>query len=205
MDFTTLQADLFAQGFDYLNDGGTGLARAKRYINYAYHELCDLAEWPFLQAVQTGPAPLVIADLGTVESVIDTTRKVKLVPTDRRDLTDGNPDLTVTGSPCEYFITLGTTINVWPLNTTDTLSVQYWKDPADLSAGGDTPILPARYHGLIVVGAAREALLENNDAGDYQLYDNEWQRGVARMTAKLLLSQHDRPAEQAMLADHLDA
>ena len=52
-----LRTEVFSP-YSYLNDSGTQAARVDRWINQAYHELCDQAPWPFLEATSTGAAPL---------------------------------------------------------------------------------------------------------------------------------------------------
>lgn len=203
MDFQALQTEFFAHGFDRFNDAGVGLTRAKRFINSAYQEICDLHDWPFLEASTTNTPPLNIADMRTVESVIDTTSKRKLVPIDRRDLTDYCPDLTVTGDPGYYYLTLGTTINVFPV-AAHNLLVRYWRVAPDLVNNADLPAFPARYHELIVLGACRRALVDDTDSPDYQLIDTEYQRGISIMAEKLGVLQHDRPDTQSMVSFHED-
>src|SRR3954465_13450910 len=127
MDFATLKTEFYARGFDYLNDSGAGTARAGRWVNQAYLELCELGGWPFLDATATGAAPLTIADLRTVESVVDTATNTILAHVDRRTATEWDPTLPATGPPCIYWIAGGTTITTYP--TGGTLSVRYWKVP----------------------------------------------------------------------------
>jgi hypothetical protein len=81
LDFTTLQTEFFARGFDYLNDAGTGLIRAKRWINDSYNEICQTADWPFLETSVTAANPQTIADARKILTVHDATNHLPLRPT----------------------------------------------------------------------------------------------------------------------------
>lgn len=204
MTFGVLQSEVFGRGVNYLNDGGAGVSRVKRWINVAYQELCDAEDWPFLQALATGSAPLTIANLGVVESV---TRDngVKLYPADRRQLTEDYNGLADTGGTAvSYYVAPGPSIVVYPAETI-TISVRYWKVAGDLVVDADTPVVPARFHELIVLGALRRAFLEESDAGDYGAVDAEWQRGVQSMRERVLLWHRDGNTQQLSISGHGDS
>lgn len=188
-DFSTLQADLFALGFDTLNDAGTGLARAKRYLNLAYKELVGEELWSFRETDATGAAPLTITDLGVVASVVDTAQRRPLQPVERQTLVDAYTIVTTAGSP-RYFFLLGKQVNTFPVG--GTLSVHYWKQAADLSASGDLPIVPDEWHDGILLGAARRAALR--EAQDYELaraYEGERQQVLKQMIDEGLAQVQD--------------
>jgi hypothetical protein len=123
--------------------------RAGRFINDAYQELCDCESWPFLEDAHTGTSPATIADYRKVQTVVDTTHDRRLSFITETDLRSIDPELAQTGAPSAYYLTGGDTINVWPVSTVD-LRVDFLKVPTDMSADGDEPLPPARYHGLIV-------------------------------------------------------
>src|ERR1044072_2045231 len=162
MNCEELVASLKAQGFDYLST-----AECTLLINDAYLiDICESDEWPFLEATREGTAPLELLDLRAVSYVIDATQDVKLEPLRLERLTDAvDPTVQTTGTPEYYYVTSGTTINVYPTNSSDTLQVRYFKTPAELS-GTDEPLLPKRFHSLIVDGA-RARGYENSD--DWEL------------------------------------
>lgn len=192
MDFSTLQTDVFARGFQRLNDAGAGLARVKRWINAAYDEICEQADWPFLEASAAGAAPLTVADLRTIESVVVTTTGEKLYPRRRQLLQDEGVLLTDAGSPQYYYVTGGTVVSVYPLNT-GSITVKYWKTPADLSTGADLPLIPVRFHDLIVEAAAMKAHRYQGDYEGAAACSQEYQRLLAIMWNSLLDQQHDQP------------
>src|SRR3954462_2289412 len=93
--FSDLRTELSRRGFDYLDS-----TRLGNFTNDAYlRDICEVQDWPFLEASTSGTAPVTVSDLRTVEYVIDSTNGVKLSPIDRRNLTDWTVDLTTTGTP----------------------------------------------------------------------------------------------------------
>lgn len=151
LDFLAMQTEVLARGFDYLDT-----TRLKRWINDAAHQIDDLEPWLYLQASTTGTAPLTIADLGRIESVVDVANLNVLTYVDRRDVTDYVADLTTTGSPSMYFVTGGTVVTTYPLSTR-TLTVRYSKVATDMSATTDTPAMPDRFRMAIVEYAVAQA------------------------------------------------
>lgn len=186
MDFASLKQEFQNRGFHYLSD-----LRQGYFINRSYTELCAEEDWPFLEASTTGTAPITISDLRTVSRVIDSTNKYKLRPMDVRNITDDDTDLTTTGTPTYYYITAGTTVNVYPANTTDTISVSYWKTPTDLSDDSDTPLVPATWHQVIVDGAVAYAYFDSDNFEAATQTMQLWEVGKARMMDALLSQQHD--------------
>lgn len=197
MNLAEIVTEFQSRGFDYLST-----TRAENYANDAYLiDICEQEDWPFLDATTSGAAPLTISDLRTLESVIDSTQAVKLKPLDRRHLTDDwNTDLSTPGTPTFYYLTSGSIVNVFPANTTDTLAVRYWKVPERLTSG-DTPLLPSRFHSLIVDAAVARAY---EDSDDYELAQNAWanfQNRLQAMRDALLEQQHDGPDDFVVITD----
>jgi hypothetical protein len=63
---------------------------------------------------------------------------------DVRDITSWNVDLDTAGNPTNFWLDGMTTLRVWPLNTTDTISVRYLKTVNTLTADTDTTVFPGR-------------------------------------------------------------
>lgn len=183
----TLRTEFQARGFDF-----DSAARVDAWINRAYMELAEEEEWPWLYTTTSGAAPLAVSDVRMIESVIDTTTGVKLVPLDRRHLTDISNDLAITGSPTFYYFSAESTIDVYPA-ATDTLAVRYWKVPAELSADGDTPLLPSRFHQLLVDGALVFGYYDTDNFEAALQCRDLFESGKARMRESLMVRQADRP------------
>jgi hypothetical protein len=148
MNLADLRTELLARGFDYLD--APLHPRPNQYLNRAYHAICDAYEWPFLEADAVGTAPLTIPDLRAVLGVLDTTHEVKLRYIDRRRLLDIDPGIGHEGSPALWFQSAQDQLSVYPLNTSASITVRYVKVPEDLEVDTDVPIIPARFHMLIV-------------------------------------------------------
>lgn len=160
MNFSELVAALQSRGFDYLST-----SECEGYVNDAYRlDICEAADWEFLSTTATGTSPLEVTDLRSIEYVINSTQERKMKSRDRRFITDFNPDLSAKGNSVYYYVTGGNTINLYP-SSEDTMSVRYYKVAPKLT-GTDTPLLPERFHTLIVDGAVARAY-ENSD--DYEL------------------------------------
>jgi hypothetical protein len=186
MNYTQLQQEVFDSGLGYLNDAGTGLLRVQRWINQAYLEVCATDNWSFLETNLVTAAPVTISDLARVLVVLDTTNDVALEQSEYTSLLNGVAlgDVTTTGLP-QYWYLSGFTLSVFPVSTLS-LSIRYIKTPAELSSPGDTPVIPTEFHDLIVLGAWRRGLLDDQDAGDMALVKGEWNERVQMMREKYL-------------------
>lgn len=182
---------------------GAGKARVKRFLNFGYlTEICGAEDWPFLEDTEEGVAPLKVTDLRSISEVIDSTQERKLLPMDRRTITDTyGAILTTPGTPAFYYLSTGLTVNVFPANTTDTLAVDYYKVPAELAKDTDEPLLPERWHYLLVTAAEIPAYRERNN---YEAANNsrtELERGLTEMANELLGWSHDVPEESIAATD----
>jgi hypothetical protein len=182
--FLELQTEFYARGYDYLNDGGTGATRAKAWLNQAYLELCEEDLWPFLLTTSTGAAPLTIADVRTIYTVVDTAANNVLAPAQEDELIDTYTTLTTTGTPLWFYMS-DTSVKVYPVG--GTLSVRYWKVPAELSANNDVAVVPPRFCNLVVDGAVRRSCNDNDDANGARQTEDERQRGLDLMRRSLLM------------------
>lgn len=191
MKFEELQTEVFERGFDDLNDAGIGLTRVRRWLNSAYRELNDFTSWPYLEATKEGVAPLTIADLAHVLSVVDLTHENQLDPADRRAIVGIDPKITSKGIAVSWFMEGSETLRVYPLDTTSSFAVRYLKVPAELVAAGDVPILPAVYHELIVEGAVIRAYKNRDNYEAAQFVRQEWRLGVEGMVKALIKRNFD--------------
>lgn len=192
MDFSTLQSEVFRRGFDYLSDAGTGLASAKRWINEAYHEINEAEDWPYLVVTSAGAAPLTITDARKVLSVVDTVQAVQLTGTTQRALLRVFASVATAGTAEWWWHdTAGTAVKIYPTSVNN-ISVTYLKVPVDLSAGGDTPIVPARYHELIVNGAVRRAYEDSDNYEAAAGVQREIDAGINQMRIALLRPEPGR-------------
>ena len=201
MTLEELVTELKARGFDYLPT-----SRCQRYLNDAYLlDICETEDWPFLNASEEGPAPLTIADLRSIHIVINSSQGYKLSPVDPREITDNfDSDLSRPGNPAFWYLTNDQTIAVFPTSGTDKLLVTYLRAPSALQST-DSPVLPTRFHTLIVDGAVARAY---EDSDDYELAQNareNFEARLARMRESLLGQNRDVPGEYIAIIDPGDA
>jgi hypothetical protein len=190
-----LTTAFLARGFDYMSTG-----EAELLINDAY--LVDIAtveNWPFLEAQRETTAPVTIENLETIELVVDMTQGVKLHPLDLRNLTDDYPLRQETGTPSFYYVAEGV-MNVYPVNTTDTLLVRYRAAPTALT-GNATPIIPTRFHSLIIDGAVARAYEGSDDYELAQSAATTFQSRLQRMREVLLEQYRDGPHQFVQLTN----
>lgn len=199
LDFTALQTEVYARGFDFLNDAGVGATRVKRWINEAVHELDAEENWDYLFGSSTGVAPLTVADLDKVESVVDVAALNALLQIDRESLAQDAVDLTTTGQAAYWYKTAPTTIAVFPVSTA-TLTVRYLKFGPDLSAGADVPLVPDRWRQAIVEKAVAKAARDSDDTAKANDSMGEYQRIVQQMRSSML-NPPDRQARTTYALD----
>lgn len=201
MTFSELASEFYARGFDYLNQDAAGRIRAKRWLNEAYLEdICADEPWDFLRATASGTAPLTVSDVDTIEAVWNDTQDYVLSETTAGDVELAGVDISTAGTAAYWYFTSATTIAVYPTNTMDTLRVRYFKIPTELSADGDTPLLPARWHSLIVDAAVVRAYWDTDNPEMGQALE---QRFLNRK-AKMLAAEHVRSVEPLSISSYAE-
>lgn len=175
-------------------------------INIAYLQLCGMYQWPFLEESAVGTAPLQITDLGTVEAVIVTSDSNReLVPAEWRWLVATYGDLSVDGTPEYYYVAnpSGTLqVATYP-ESTETIGVQYFEIPAELT-GTDTPVVPARYHDIVVDLAVCMAYRDSDNHGAAEALQAHVDRRVGQMVAEQFSQQVQGPGFQQIRAGSAD-
>lgn len=158
MNLGEARTEFQARGFDYLSS-----TRCNAYLNRALAAIATHATWPWLEATASGTAPLTITDLRAVLSCVDTTTGTELAPADRRALVALYTTLTDTGPPEWWHRTSLTEVSVYPLNTTDTITVRYVAHEAELTSDSSSPLLPSRHHNVWVDRAVIEAYSDSDN------------------------------------------
>lgn len=194
-----MQDEFRARGTAYLDDSA-GLARAKRWLNQSYQELCAAHEWPFLELGDaSGAAPLTITDLMHVLAVTDTTGGVRsLVHKDRRNLVRSYGDLTAVGTPTWFYFT-NNSVRTYPTSA-DTIAVHYLKVPTELVNDGDEPIVPDRFQDLIIDGAMRRAYKDSDNFESVPALREIWEVDVGAMIQALTPQDYSRPEQIEVVA-----
>lgn len=195
MTFAQMLIEFKARGFNHLG------SRAEQYLQDGYlRDIAEEEDWFWLEETKEGPAPLTISDLRAVEQVIDVTNVEKLEPLILPRITDERSvDLTETGTPSVYYITQGTTVNVFPL-ATNTLQVNYFKVPPELS-GEAEPLMPKRWHSLIIDAAVARAYRNSDDYELSSAAKATFEAELQKMRESLLNPQHDAPDDRVVVED----
>lgn len=191
MTFKELWEEAASRGFRDMLDPAR-LPRLKQWVNEAYREIIDTAQWPFLEATKEGTAPLTIADLGHVLSVTNKTVEAPVDFLDRRTAVDLDPALDDTGTAQYWYREGETSLRAYPADTSSTLVVRYLRVAARLTADGDVPLIPTDYLYLVVDGTVVRALRNRDNYEAAQFVRQEWGRGVAQMKRALLKPNYDR-------------
>lgn len=69
------------------------------------------------------------------------------------------PDPTNTGDPLYYYVTGVDTSNVWQIglypipSTAENIQIRYLRTPSDMSSDSDLPVMPEKFHDILVYGA----------------------------------------------------
>lgn len=196
MNFNAMVIEFKARGFNNMG------ARTEDYLRDSYMlDICEGEDWPFLEASKEGTAPLEIADLRTIEYVTNVTQEKKLQPLVKGRITDYfSPDLSTPGSPEVYYLTEGDTVNVYPVSTTDKIAVRYWKVPEELS-GEKEPLMPKRWHSLVIDGAVARALTSSDDYELSTAAKVQFDTRLEQMRESLMNLQHDAPDDFMVVED----
>lgn len=186
--YIALAAEFAARGYDYLDS-----TRVSRYINRGYLALCDEYPWPFLETELTAQtAPVTIADLDQVLYVADATNNQEIYGEDQRTVSAADPARSASGSPLSWYITGGTVLNLYPANTSVSLTIRYIKVPTEIS-GSTEPLVPQRYRNLITDYAVYLALKDNDEWDAAMAAKTLWDAEVQKMYARLAHQNMQNP------------
>lgn len=186
MTLAQLRTSLQAKG--YATDSATSQTEM---INSVYRALAGKRRWPWLEAQATvalvaGTTSYSIAaitdwlhpDAARIEISTEYPELEYQAPKDFRDLQHVDRDR---GVPQAWTWMRGQ-LHVWPSpDRAYTLTVEYTKDPADLSADGDTPVFAATYHDVLVWGAAKEIAYRQRDWAAHQYAKQEYDQRFGEM------------------------
>lgn len=188
LDFSTMQMEVMERLSATTDRANT--VRLRRWVNAAARQLDDEEDWEYLFTSTTGVAPLTIADLDTVQSVVDVVNLNPLRQVDKEALARDVADLTTAGLASYWYRTAPTVIATYPVSTA-TLTVKYFKYmSADMVASTDVPLAPDRFREAIVELACAKGYRDVGDANNVQGCLTEYARLLVAMR-KTLLPQLD--------------
>lgn len=198
MSFLDLQNELISVPAARFKE--TQRASVMRWLNLAYAKLWVLDDWTFRQA--TG-SPTVTAGSSTVGSVpTDFSNSLGFWRADGCELNYLKPRAfynryagqTTTGKPSDFTVVNGA-VSVGPVsNETATYTLLYGRAAPELDDDGDVPLIPDKFHYLLVHGATIVGLVQEQDF-TYQFQAGQWQEGVQTMQMEYLDDQRGQPAQ----------
>src|SRR4051794_31107388 len=130
MNLTQAQAEMRARGFDYLDT-----ARLTFMLNNARNEFEDYWQWPWLDKVIAGPAPLTIPDFKLMQSVQLGTSQ-ELLYADPRQIAATDSDLAAVGQPTYWWLegpSPTTILHTWPTQAGAVVNALYTSESPELT------------------------------------------------------------------------
>lgn len=155
MNLSELVQEVIGRGYSY--ESTTVIESA---IQRHYQRLEARYVWPWREATKEGIAPFEIKDLRDILSVTNVTQERPLYGQTRQWLAERFSNLEESGLPLWWWLD-NLTLRIFPISTTETISVRYAKKPAVLTAESE-PAMPSEWHYLIVDSAIVD-LLKSND------------------------------------------
>lgn len=177
-------------------------------LNDVYHDFNNLESWPYLQKLVTGTSTsgngqlfASTLDIKQVLSLVNTTQGYALTPVDADTFYKDFASMsTAIGYPAVYYLTTvdavapnGWNIFTWsiPNNSTDSYQLRYLYIAPDLALS-DTPVIPARYHRILVYAVLAELYDQEDDMDAAMRMQGKYDRRLARIRDDLWSRQYDR-------------
>ena len=179
----------------------------KDFINKAQRDIINSeVEWPFTVVNQSftttagtaeydreSDAKTVDYDSFTIQESGDTSeRKLKYISFDeyleRRNEADTNPNASARALSEYVYTTPDNKIGLSPVPDKDTYTVRYYyyQTTTDMTANTDNPIIPERFHDVIVNRARYYAHMLRSDVQFSQLALRDYTEGLGRMRVELI-------------------
>lgn len=188
MNLTAAQTELQARGAPE-----SSTTRLNLWLNDAKNDFEDFWDWPWLEAVTSGAAPLTISDLKAILYVVDTTNQRPLLGVKPEWLIQQESyDLTRTGVPEYWYLDGLTSLKVYPV-ATPSLSVRYLKYSPELSSGTDTPLIPERYHHIWVDLAMIRAYRDSDAHQEAQVLEQRCQQRLGQLVLQYEARNRQNP------------
>jgi hypothetical protein len=170
----------------------------KRWLNTAQRKAVQQSEFRTQEEVKAfttaaSDATLELpADFSRWIDFYDTGSKWPLTPLEKAeyDALEGS-----SGRPTAYTV-VGNQITLWPTpDAAYSLSLRYWRLPADMVADGDEPEIPAQYHEILVAYAMQKAYARENDYTSSRFWKEEWEAGVAKIRGEVQADTFSGPKQ----------
>lgn len=209
---TTMLSDFQDHGFTDID-----ITHFLVYLNHSQQMFCAREPWPFLEKLLTSTFTAsqaqqftAITDIKQVLSLINTTQGYALDPERASTVYKDNvATLTVPGTPTWYYTPvnnaaapMGKQVHVYPQPAAaDAVQLRYIYIPTLLTAGGDIPVVPERFHRILVFGALWQAYRLEDDPQSGDEYETMFEEGIQMARNDLWDAQYDRPDYVANIMD----
>ena len=215
---TIQYSDLQAAVQDTVGDtNAAGLARIKRYINFGQQRVASLFDWPFLKTTDATITTAandeeysLASDFAKMIAMRDTTNENWLTEMSKKDFDASKPAVSTTedaGYPEYWYATdLDSSnyqqIKLYPVpDGIYTITYDYYKTLADLSADTDVSDIPAKYHQALVDYACFKYYQKEQDEQATQFHQ-EFQNTMADMMADLKYESENLAVMKPATAEH---
>ena len=155
MNLNQGRSALMLRGFDYLSTPQLDLM-----LNTGKDEFEDTWEWPWLWTPFGGPTPLALDRFKLMITCYG--GGLELLGLDLRQVAQDGSDLALAGTPRYWWLNGTGELHAWPGDGADVAGVMVAESPP-LVDPDDTPLIPARYHGLWIDFAVVEAYKDSDN------------------------------------------
>lgn len=183
-------------------------AQQTEAINSVYRELTGMRRWSWLEAQSTGKTTTAGQSYVTTTNLSGELPNFGVVDAIRLSYGDDNYNLDylpvqelrdllhideATGVP-QYWTYAKGQFTFYPIpDKAYTVVIDYIKDPDDLSADGDVPILPITHHDILVWGAIKELAFRQRDWNGFNAANGEFETRLQRLQKSEGIRQRQRP------------
>lgn len=178
-------------------------------LNHSYMQFNTREPWPFLEksvianmTISSANQFSTTTDIKQVLSVINLTQGYELAP-ERSDsiYKKYTNNLTTPGQPVYYHLPIvnaavpnGRQIHFYPNPiAADSCQMRYIYIPALFTAGTDVPVIPERFHRILLFGALWQAYRQEDDSGSGNDFETMFEEGIQSARQDLWDAQYDRP------------
>lgn len=168
------------------------------HLNVALYRFLAEADFPMevtsttLAFAAADKSKALPTDVYGVLSVRNDTDDTKLYQLDGWDAqVRAYPNRDEQGDPYHYRV-LGNNLHLYPVPASaKTIEIFYRASPTAMSADGDTPGIPVRYHDALVIGALMEAYLDDADYERLGALGKRWDDYIRQAVLELTGSRHE--------------
>lgn len=203
MDLAQLRQSLQDHGY-----GDDTATQQNGFINAAYREVHSQMRWPFLETINTGLSTVAgtasytppMTDWRNVDAIrltwaTDPTQNAPIEYLSPQDLFDKQARDQTPATPI-YWTMYASQIWFYPIpDQVYQATIYYIKEPVDLSADGDIPLIPVAYHDVLVAGAITRIAFRQRDWIGLELWTSKYADGLSKLKEEYLVRQRQSSSQ----------